>query len=400
MKEDRGDGAEECPVMDAPDLEPRLPALTRSSRQVRAARRRRRTRWTLASTAAVVASLGGAAALGWFTPTTSSARAVAHPVSQHQLSADAIAKQSDAAIVDITTRLTDGEAAGTGIVLTSSGEIMTNYHVIQGASSISVKISNGSKRFSAKVIGSDPSDDVALIKARGAKGLATLDTGDSSKLGVGDRVVAIGNALARPGPPTVTEGEITGLHRAITVRNDFGDSDNLSNLLEIDAQLEPGNSGGPLFNSAGKVVGINAAVEASRRFSSSATSVGYAIPINHAMTIVRQIESGDSSGNVYVGPRGYLGVEIRNRQQFDGGAGSTSNGVLIVDVTSGGAADSAGIVVGDVLVSIDGTSVKSTSQVATAMRDKKPGEKIVVKWIDAAGQQKTATVGLGVSPIA
>ena len=211
-----------------------------------------------------MAGIGGAAALGAFTPATSSAPAVAHPVSQHQLSADAIAKQSDSAIVDVTTRLTNGEAAGSGIVLSSNGEILTNYHVIQGASSISVRISNSSESYAAKVIGTDPADDVALIKARGAKGLATLHTGDSSKLSVGDRVVAIGNALARPGPPTVTEGEVTALHRSITVHNDFGDSDNLSNLLEIDAQLEPGNSGGPLFNAAGKVVGINAAVEAPR----------------------------------------------------------------------------------------------------------------------------------------
>jgi S1-C subfamily serine protease len=386
--------------MNEPDFESLTPTLVRSSRQARAARRRRRTRRALASTAAVMAGIGGAGALGAFTPTTASAPAVARPVSQHQLSADAIAKQSDSAIVDITTRLTNGEAAGTGIVLTSNGEILTNYHVIQGASSISVRISNSSESYAAKVIGTDPADDVALIKARGAKGLATLHTGDSSKLNVGDRVVAIGNALARPGPPTVTEGEVTALHRSITVHNDFGDSDNLSNLLEIDAQLEPGNSGGPLFNAAGKVVGVNAAVEAPRRFSTSSTSNGYAIPINDVMTIVRQIETGNSSGKVQVGPRGYLGVQIRNRQQFDGGGGSGSNGVLIVAVAPNGAADSAGIVVGDVVVSIGGTQVGSTSEIAAVMRDKKPGQKVAVKWIDANGQQHTATVQLGVSPIA
>ena len=117
------------------------------------------------------------------------------------------------------------------------------------------------------------------------------------------------------------------------------------------------------------------------------------------MTIVRQIETGDSSGNVQIGPRGYLGVQIRNRRQFDGGAGSGSNGVLIVGVAPNGAADSAGIVVGDVVVSIGGTHVGSTSEIATVMRDKKPGQKLAVKWIDADGHQHTATVKLGVSPI-
>ena len=337
----------------------------------------------LAASAVAVAAL--------LVPAAAVRAAVPRAVVQEQLSGDAIAARSDPAIVDVITRTNNGRAAGTGIVLTSNGEILTNYHVVEGSTSITVTISNSSQSFSAKVIGTDRADDVALLEAKNATGLTTIAVGRSSKLSVGDRVIAIGNAYNRPGKPTVTEGTVAALGRSITVFGDFGAAEQLSDLIQTDAQLAPGNSGGPLFNAAGEVVGINTAAETGRRLTSG-TGNGYAIPIDDAMKVVRQVESGHSRGNVHVGPRAVLGVNIRDGDQ---GLGSRSTaGVLVVGVTPGSAAESAGIVRGDQIVSVDGKNVGSVNALTKVMNIHKPGQKMSVVWVDQAGQRHHATAQL------
>ena len=358
-------------------------------------RRRHRGLATFVASTLIVIALAGAAAavVGTSQPSGGSATP-ARSVSDRELAASNIADRHDAAIVDIHTVLNGGEAAGTGIVLSADGEILTNYHVVEGASSITVTISNGSERYRARVIGSAPADDIAVLQADHASDLATVEVGDSSHLSVGDRVVAIGNALNQPGDPAVTEGTVTGLDRSITVRSEFGSAERLDNLIKTSAQLEPGNSGGPLFNDDGQVIGINTAAETGR-FSVDRSSDGYAIPIVHAVKIVRQIEAGDSTPEVRVGARAFLGVTVRTAPRFGG-----DGGVLVAGVASDSAAGSAGILAGAQITAVDGVDLGSTSDLTDIMDTKRPGDRVRVEWVDRGGRQHAATVRLGISPVA
>lgn len=197
-----------------------------------------------------------------------------------------VLKKVEPAVVSIRTTITQtgygygmgggqvvGQAAGSGVILSSDGEVLTNAHVIEGASTIQVKLTDGST-YRATVEGRDTSSDLAVLKLQGASGLPTVTLGDSSQLQVGDDVVAIGNALALKGGPTVTRGIVSALDRSIT-----DDSGRLTNLIQTDAAISSGNSGGPLVNAQGEVVGINTAVAASNQ-NQQASNVGFAISIN------------------------------------------------------------------------------------------------------------------------
>jgi S1-C subfamily serine protease len=219
----------------------------------------------------------------------------------------------DSVIVDVTSTLgyQSAVAAGTGIILSSSGAVLTNNHVVSGATSVQVNIStDDARKFDATVVGTDSTNDIALLQVQDLSGFKAAVLGDSSKVTVGQPVVAIGNALAIPGPPKVTEGQVTAVGRSITA-SDGHYGEQLQNLFQIDAELSPGNSGGPLFDTYGRVIGINTAA-GSNGFQSSST-VGFAIPINDAKAIVTQIESGQSSGTVRVGPPAFLGVQLSDR---------------------------------------------------------------------------------------
>ena len=344
---------------------------------------------------------------------SSTASTAARSVSQAKVDPTAIANAADPAIVDVTSTLADqsGEAAGTGMILTSTGEILTNNHVIEDSNSITVKISNGDRTYPATVVGTDVVDDVAVLQAEGASGLPTINVGNSSQASVGDAVVAIGNAFNRQGPPTVTEGSITGLNRSITVRSDLNENEQLSDLIETDAQLEPGNSGGPLFDATGHVIGMNTAA-AQGNIPQSGTNDGYAIPVNDALTIVHEIESGKSSGNVSVGKEGFLGVDVSTAGssggfgdggvggfggggQFGNGGNGNSGGVSITGVQSGSPADSAGLVQNDVIVSVDGQTVTSANQLTQIISTKQPGQSVRIVYLDISGDQQTVTVRLG-----
>jgi S1-C subfamily serine protease len=372
-------------------------------------RRRRGTLWALLAAAVLAVGAGGllAYASGGHsgllpTATNSSTSAPANPVSQAKLDPSAIAARNDPAIVDVTATIADGtgEAAGTGVVLTSSGEILTNNHVIENASAITVKISNRSESYTAVPIGTDVVDDIAVLQAQGASGLTTIPLGNSSQLSVGDGVVAIGNAFNRSGPPTVTQGSVTALGRSITVRSDTGGSEQLNDLIETDAQLEPGNSGGPLFDATGKVIGINTAASTGGGYGEipqNGSNDGFAIPINNALAIVHQIDSGKSGGNANVGPSGFLGVGVSDVAGGFGGSlggNGSSAGVQVQNVQSGSPAANAGIARGDQITAIDGQSVSSSTQLTQIISSKHPNDMIRVTWLDQAGDQHTATVRL------
>jgi S1-C subfamily serine protease len=379
------------------DADPSLPSRLRTDRRDRRVQRRRR-RVAIGALAAVVA-LGGVTVAtsrddGASTAAQTGTRTRAQ-TGERVLSTDEIAELTAPAIVDIETELTDGAAAGTGMVITASGEVLTNNHVIEGATDISVSIGESSRSYDAEVIGTSPEADVALLQVDGVSDLPTVTLGDSSALEVGDAVVAIGNALDLPGPPRVTEGAITALAQSITVSGEDGSSDRLTDLIQTSAELQPGNSGGPLFDDTGRVIGVNTAAEVVGRGprSTSASSTGFAIPIDSVEEIVAQIEDGDEGGGVRVGPAGYLGVAIRNDS-------AGASGALVDDVEADSPADAAGIAAGDVVVSIDGASVADASELGEAIRSHDPGDDVELEWIDADGKRHTATVTLAESPLA
>jgi S1-C subfamily serine protease len=391
---------------------------SRSGGRAESRRRRRRTRLALATLAATVAIAGaGLWAQGAVTssPVAGHRNAPASPVRKQDLSSAAIANQNDPAIVDVVTTLgyQNGQAAGTGIVLTSNGEVLTNHHVVQGATTISVKLSNSSRTYPANVVGIDATGDIAVLQAQGASGLSTAPLGNSSAVTVGQSVVAIGNALNKPGPPTVTEGAVTALGRSITVSGDNGNVERLQNLLETSAPLQPGNSGGPLFDTTGDVIGINTAAS-SGAIPDAGTSDGFAIPINDALTIAHQIDAGHASDTVHIGPSAFLGIQVRSASQgaqggFGGGAsngsgadtgGSNGSGVLVAGVEPGTPAASAGISTGDEIIAVGGTTVSSASDVTSALSTKHPGDTISITWVGQDNAQHQATVRLASGPTA
>jgi S1-C subfamily serine protease len=227
----------------------------------------------------------------------------------------------------------NASAAGTGVVLTSSGEVLTNNHVIAGATTIRVTVPNTRHTYIARVVGYDTTADVAVLQLQKASNLKTVTVGNASNLTVGARVTAVGNA-GGTGTLTSSRGTVTGLNQSITVRDDSEVAERLTGLIETNATLQPGDSEGPLLNSAGRVVGIDTAASSGSSFALSDSSDGYAIPIGKATAIAKQIVSGKSSATVHIDGTAFLGVEIGNGMSF-AGPGVTIAGV----VPNGPAAD-------------------------------------------------------------
>lgn len=299
-------------------------------------------------------------------------------------------------VVNVRTMLgyQQGAAAGTGIVLTSNGEVLTNNHVIRGATSVRVVVPGTGRSYKATVIGYDVADDVAVLQLSGASNLRTATLGNSSKLHVGQQVTATGNA-GGTGKLQSVSGKITGLGRAITATDEQNGAERLTGLIEFDAAIEPGDSGGPLTDSSNHVVGMDTAASVGFSFQ-SATTDAYAIPINHALTVAKQIAAGRSTTSVHVGGTPFLGVQIG-----DGGfgfGGSASGGGLVAGVVPGGPASKAGLSAGDVITSIAGHTVASSGDVLTALLTQTPGSTVQVTWVDELGAEQTATVTLANGP--
>jgi S1-C subfamily serine protease len=288
-------------------------------------------------------------------------------------------------VVIVSTNLAyqNASAAGTGIVLTSNGEILTNNHVIRGATTITVTVPTSKRKYNASVVGYDIVDDIALLKLGSANGLATVTRGNSANLRVGQAATAVGNANGA-GKLVITKGRITGLDRSITVSGD-GERTQLQGLIETSAALVPGDSGGPLLNAAGRVIGIDAAGSSGNAFEASD---GYAIPINRAMGLVRLMRAGKGSAVVHVGKTGFLGISIDTR----------NDGAVIASVVSGGPGASAGLAVGEQILAIDGKSVSSLSDLRAALFQHHPGDSVAISYVDQLGNQGTATVVLGDGP--
>jgi S1-C subfamily serine protease len=210
-------------------------------------------------------------------------------------------------------------------------------------------------------------------------------------LSAGDAIVAIGNALGRFGTPSAVAGRVEALGRTITAGSGVADRETLTNMIQIAASIEPGDSGGPLVTTDGVVVGINTAADTGTgRFGYTAGTTGFAIPIEKAMGIARQIQSGTSTSRVHVGPRALLGIVLEDS--------GTRSGAVVADVPSGTPADDAGISPGDVIVAVEGRSVNSAAALRSALDRYRPGDKVRVTWVDDSGRRQQASVTLTEGP--
>jgi S1-C subfamily serine protease len=319
----------------------------------------------------------------------------------------AVASAVDPGMVNINTTLgyEGGAAAGSGMVITSSGVVLTNNHVISGATSISATDVGIGRTYSATVVGYDATHDVAVLQLHNASGLATVPIGDSSTVTVGDAVVGIGNAGGRGGTPSTAPGAVTALHQSITASDQSsGTSERLTGLIETDANIQPGDSGGPLVDASGKVIGMDTAGSAGTSFDPAANQA-YAIPINQAVSIAGQIRAGNASSDVHIGATGLLGVQVAssgNPNAANGGFGSqgppAASGATVVGVVPGSPADTAGLTVGSVITSVGGEPVSSANSLRAAMTGRHPGDRVQVEWVGGSGQSGSATVQLAAGP--
>jgi S1-C subfamily serine protease len=331
-------------------------------------------------------------------PTPSSSEApipVATPApSNGTVDVNAIADKVSPAVVDIYTSLPNGQAAGTGMIITPSGEVLTNNHVVDGSTTIEVTISGRSGNYTAHVVGVDPSADVALIQIDGVSGLPTVTFASSSTVQVGDTVVALGNALGQ-GVTSVTQGSVAAINETITASEGGGKTEILTGMIVSDAPISPGDSGGPLVNTSAQVIGMITAGEASNSQSQTST-VNYSVPSDTALSVVNQIRSGQASSGIVYGQVGYMGVSVRDLTPSRAAqlGVSLSQGAVVVGVQPGSPAAAAGIPVGAVITAIAGASVTSSASLGTVLHAHKPGEQVAVTWVDRKGSH-TSTVTLG-----
>ena len=321
-----------------------------------------------------------------------------------------IAQSVDKGLVDINTSLSyqGSEAAGTGMVLTSNGLVLTNNHVIEGATSITARDVNNNKVYTATVVGYEVTKDIAVLQLKNASGLSTVSLGNSSKVSKGDQVVGIGNAGGAGGTPSYAAGSVLALDQSLTASDSetAAGSENLSGMIEMNANIQPGDSGGPLVNSKGKVVGIDTAASTAgggfgfQNFTST-VSQAYAIPINTALSVAKSIEQGNSSAAVHVGGTAFMGVEILPAGQVgqsNVATPATTSGVTIEGVISGGPAASTALVPGDVITAVNGHSVTTTVGLVTILQALKPGDTVRVSYVNQSDASESLSLQLGSGP--
>ncbi|HEV7862740.1 MAG TPA: trypsin-like peptidase domain-containing protein [Acidimicrobiia bacterium] len=319
---------------------------------------------------------------------------------------NAVAAKVQPGMVDIYTQLSSGvSGAGTGVILTPDGEVLTNNHVIEGATSIAIVLIATGQRYDAIVVGTVPTEDIAVLRIQGAANLPTVPLGKSSSVKTGDPIVALGNAGGVGGTPHTVSGTVQALNQTITATDiDGSHPETLTGLIQIDAPLEPGDSGGPLVNRSGQVVGINTAASATRRFRATGDSVGFAIPIDRATALVAQIDAGQASATVHLGVPGLLGVVMSDQSlsldpgATSGAAGAATSGVGVAEVMAGSPAASAGVVAGDTLTEVDGQPATTPEAVSAVIKKHRAGDKINFSWTDGSNRRRNATVVLAAGP--
>ncbi len=344
---------------------------------------------------AIVAGVATAAAL-WDRSDQSAATAAAPEpdrstmtVPGDALSIHALLQKVRPSVVSVHTGVRGGEAAGSGVVLSADGIVLTNAHVVDGAQSIEIDLADG-RTAEARLLGSVPAADVAVLQAENlTQPLTPAALGSSDSLQVGDAVVAIGNALNLGEAPSVTTGIVSALNRPVSTAGDAGNQNTVLDAIQTDAAINPGNSGGPLVNAQGEVVGVNTAILA------DAQNIGFALAIDDIRSIIDDIKAGRQVQTV----RPLLGVETVDvsaisadiRSRF--GVTATA-GAFVQTVNPGTGAAAAGLRQGDVITSIDGRRVRSATDVGAAVRSKEPGDTVRIGWErQGSAQEGDATLG-------
>lgn len=305
----------------------------------------------------------------------------------------AIAQAVQPSVVSITVTTEEGQEGGSGEILRSDGTILTNNHVVASAAQggqIAVKFSDG-KKTTATVVGTDPTTDLAVIKAQGVSGLKPVTLGNSDQLKVGDQVVAIGSPLGLDG--SVTSGIVSALHRTLNEGNDQQQPGSgqrqqqsgatIGDAIQTDAAINPGNSGGALVNSSGQVIGINTAIATGGSGSEGNIGIGFAIPINTAKQVSDQLIKGGKATHAF------LGVTLSD-------ATGNQQGALIASVQSGTPAAKAGLKEGDIVTQVDGKAVDGADTLSAAIRGHQPGDSVPLTYV-RNGQKHTVTVSLSSS---
>ncbi|MFC9786925.1 S1C family serine protease [Rhodococcus sp. NPDC127528] len=362
--------------------------------------RRHRGLSVLVIVAAVAGCLlvGGRLGPGSPTPPTLPVPAAAPAVAPTPLSPAEIQARVVPTLVTISSVAGPLTTAGTGIVLTPDGVVLTNHHVIDGATDISATTLVDGARYPAQVLGYDKFRDVAVLRLDNAAGLPTAGLGRSADLHLHDPVVAIGNAEGG-GVPMSAPGAVVGVNQSVTARNaSDGSRNRLTGMIEVDADVRPGDSGGPIVDAFGKVVGVSTAGNTGMRPTPApgappTTGVpvpveSYAIPIDDAVALADQIRAGRASETVHIGPTPLLGVAVTD-------ASEAQTGAKVIAVGAGSPAEQAGVRRGDVIVGWGGNPIRSSSDLTVEMNARHPGDRIDLAWIDETGQQRTASLVLG-----
>jgi S1-C subfamily serine protease len=321
-------------------------------------------------------------------PSAPSAEAASPAPSASLLSPAQVVAKVTPAVVNLTVRLGNADTgkAGTGIVLSSDGLVLTSNHVISGGTQISaVDVGNG-RTFTANVVGFDRSHDIALLKLRNASNLKKITVAKSSAVKVGDGVVALGNAGGEGGSPKSSAGKVTALNQSITAAEaESKVTRQLTGMIEVNAEIKPGDSGGPLVNRSGQLIGVNTAATDEKE----ADVAGFAVPSDTALGIVAKIEDGQGTDTIHIGQTALLGVSVGDGK----GRGAAVSGVV-----PGGPAQDAGLRTGDVISAVDGQSVDSPDDLTAVLDKHQPGDQVRVEWTDRNGRDRLADVERATGP--
>jgi S1-C subfamily serine protease len=333
------------------------------------------------------------------------------------LNAQQVAAKVDPGVVDITAPIAYSggtKSKGTGIVISSDGLVLTNNHVINGSNSVRATLITSGKTYTARVVGYDVTDDEALLQLEGASGLKTVSAGNSAHLALGTNVLAIGNAEGQGGAPSVAPGVIKALNSTVTAANPYtGTTETLHGMLQTSADIVSGDSGGPLANAAGQVIGMDTAGNGDSATGNA--TIGYAIPINKALSIASQIAAGHASSTIHIGLPAFLGVSVADASQgcqASGGPGNgggfggsgigsappTSSGALICQAYQGTPAVAAGLAAGDVITAAGGQSVASAGALTAILAKYQPGQAISITYVTASGGTASTSLRLAAGP--